>query len=206
MTQTAAGGSQTRASTRPKGRVDRAAAVRRALRTLVAEHGFHGASMSDVAKEAGVASGTAYVHYASKDELVFAAYLEVKRELGLAAVAQIDHTARFHERFVQIWFGIYRHLAGEPERARFLVQIDSSPYAGAAHDMAMRVDGDPIMAEAARPDAVAALAPLPLEVLYDLGLAPAIRLATGMFDGSGALDDELLGSIAEACWRAVTRA
>ncbi|MGZ4707901.1 MAG: TetR/AcrR family transcriptional regulator, partial [Acidimicrobiales bacterium] len=58
--------------------VDRAAAVRAALRTLVARNGFHGASMSAVAAEAGVGTGTAYVHYASKDELVLATYLEVK--------------------------------------------------------------------------------------------------------------------------------
>ena len=41
---------------------DRPAAIRRALRDLVAERGFHGASMGAVAKEAGVAAGTAYVH------------------------------------------------------------------------------------------------------------------------------------------------
>ena len=39
--------------------LDRAAAVRSALRTLVARNGFHGASMSAVADEAGVATGTA---------------------------------------------------------------------------------------------------------------------------------------------------
>lgn len=44
---------------------DRAAAVRNALRTLVARHGLHGASMSAVASEAPVATGTAYTHYAA---------------------------------------------------------------------------------------------------------------------------------------------
>ena len=73
--------------------VDRAAAVRQALRTLVAGHGFHGASMSAVAAEAGVATGTAYTHYASKDELVLAAYLETKAELAAAATADLDRSA-----------------------------------------------------------------------------------------------------------------
>ena len=63
---------------------DRAAAVRAALRTLVADHGFHGAAMSAVARQAGVATGTAYTHYASKDELVLAAYRETKAALGRA--------------------------------------------------------------------------------------------------------------------------
>jgi AcrR family transcriptional regulator len=57
---------------------DRAAAVRAAVRTLVARKGFHGASMSAVAREAGVATGTAYTHYASKDELVLDAYCETR--------------------------------------------------------------------------------------------------------------------------------
>src|SRR5262249_28622624 len=71
----------------------RAAAVRSALRTRVARNGFHGASMSAVAREAGVATGTAYTHYASKDELVLAAYRETKAQLGAAATAGLDTSA-----------------------------------------------------------------------------------------------------------------
>ena len=41
----------------PNPTIDRAAAVRQAMRTLVARHGLHGASMSAIAKEAGVAQG-----------------------------------------------------------------------------------------------------------------------------------------------------
>jgi TetR/AcrR family transcriptional repressor of multidrug resistance operon len=182
--------------------VDRAAAVRSALRTLVARGGFHGASMAAVAGEAGVATGTAYVHYASKDELVLAAYLEVKRELGAAAVADIGAAARPDERFRRMWHGVYRHLAAEPDRARFLVQVDASPYARTAHARAMAAEDDPIMAEAARPDLAACLASLPVEVLYDLGIGPAVRLASaGEELAPGALD-----AVADACWRAITRA
>ncbi len=65
---------------------DRPAAIRRALRDLVAERGFHGASMASVAKRAGVATGTAYVHYSSKEEVVFATYLEIKSDLAEAVL------------------------------------------------------------------------------------------------------------------------
>ncbi len=44
-------------------KLDRAAALRDAARRLVARHGFHGASVAAIAAEAGVATGTAYVHY-----------------------------------------------------------------------------------------------------------------------------------------------
>jgi AcrR family transcriptional regulator len=182
-------------------RVDRAAAVRQALRALVAGHGFHGASMSAVAAEAGVATGTAYTHYASKDELVLAVYRETKAELAAAATSGLDRSAGPAERFRPLWLAAYRHLAANREHALFLLQVDCSPYRDEAHDAALAVGDDPLLREAASPDIAARLLPLPLEVLYELGLAPAVRLAASGIE----LGDEELAVAAEACWRAVTR-
>ncbi|HEV2243308.1 MAG TPA: helix-turn-helix domain-containing protein [Streptosporangiaceae bacterium] len=180
--------------------MDRAAAVRGALRTLVARNGFHGASMSAVASEAGVATGTAYTHYASKDEVVLAAYRETKAKLAAAATTGLDPTAEAAARFRGIWLASYRHLKANPDHARFLVQVDHSPYRSAAHE-AVIADGDPLVAQAAAPDAAAWLLPLPLEVIYELGLSPAVRLAAGGTE----LTEEQLSQIADACWRAITR-
>ncbi|HEX8067116.1 MAG TPA: helix-turn-helix domain-containing protein [Thermoleophilaceae bacterium] len=182
--------------------LDRAAAVRRALRALVAQRGFHGASMSAVAAEAGVATGTAYTHYASKDELVLAAYRETKAELGAAATAGLDLAAGPADRFRSIWLAAHRHLAANRDHALFLLQVDSSPYKPAAHDAAAAADGDPLIEQAAAADIAARLLPLPREVLYELGLGPAVRLAAA----GTALDDAQLEAVADACWRAISRA
>lgn len=180
--------------------IDRSAAVRRAVRALVAQRGFHGASMSAVAAEAGVATGTAYTHYASKDELLLATYFETKAELGAAATAGLDPSAGPAERFHHIWLAMYRHLAANRERALFLLQVDCSPYRAQAHQAAMAGQGDPLIEEATKPDLAANLLSLPLEVIYELGLAPAVRLAA-----SGAeLGDDELATIAAACWRAIS--
>jgi AcrR family transcriptional regulator len=181
---------------------DRAAAVRTALRRLVARHGFHGASMSAVAAEAGVATGTAYVHYRSKDELVLAAYLEVKSDLGRAAVAGLSPAAARApaEQFRTMWLAIHEHLAADPDRARFLVQVEASPYAGPAHATALEVPDDPLVAAASDEAVAAHLAPLPLPVLYDLGIGPAVRLAAAGIE----LAPAALVQVADACWRAIT--
>ncbi len=187
--------------------IDRAAAVRAALRALVAERGFHGASMSAIAREAGVATGTAYTHYESKDALVLAAYAETKAQLAAAAAATtttttttiVDKRATAAERFRDIWLGIYRYLAANPEQARFLLQFDDSPYRARAHE-ALGQD-DPLLAQASDPDFVAELIALPLEVLYELAIAPAVRLA-----GAGTeLRDSELDAVVAACWRAITK-
>jgi AcrR family transcriptional regulator len=178
--------------------IDRGAAVRRALRVLVAERGFHGASMNAIAAEAGVATGTAYTYYPSKDEVVLAAYRETKAELAAAAVAGLDATATPAERFRSIWIASYRHLAANPDHAVFLLQVDSSPYREPAHASHHEAGEDPMMAQAG--EILALLLPLPLDVLYELALAPAVRLAAA----GAALSDDELELVAAACWRAIS--
>jgi AcrR family transcriptional regulator len=180
--------------------VDRAAAVRRALRQLVARHGFHGASMSAVAAEAGVATGTAYTHYSSKDELVLAAYRETKAELAAAATTGMDASAAPEQRFRAIWLAAHRHLTAKRDHALFLLQVDCSPYRAEAHAAALAGDPDPLVEEAVAADLAGLLLPLPLEVLYELGLGPAVRLAAA----GAQLDDRDLRIVADACWRAIT--
>ena len=46
---------------------------------VVADCGFHGASMSLIADAAGVAAGTAYVHFESKDQLMLESYRVLER-------------------------------------------------------------------------------------------------------------------------------
>jgi AcrR family transcriptional regulator len=176
--------------------------VRSSLRRLVAERGFHGASMSAVAADAGVATGTAYVHYESKDALILAVYLETKRRLGEAAAAAVDLAAQPPaQRFEALWIAAYRHLGKNRDDARFLVQADGSPYAEAAHAAAMERDDDPLLLIAAAPDMAAELVPLPVEVLYELGLAPAVHLAARGVELSAAD----LRLAAGGCWRAISR-
>ena len=179
---------------------DRAARIRRALVELVAEHGLYGAVMSAVAKRAGVGTGTAYVYYPSKEALLLDAYWEVKLAIGAAAMAGVDPGAAPADRFRKIWTAVYRHLAADPARARFLVQVDHSPLAAQAHELALAGDQDPLVAAAGSADLRPLLADLELELLYDLGLAPAVRLAASR----PGLPDHELEAVAGACWRAIT--
>jgi hypothetical protein len=79
-----------------------------------------------------------------------------------------------------------------------MLQVDYSPYKAAAH--AALPDDDPLTAEASEPDIAARLAPLPLDVLYEIGIGPAVRLAAAATE----LSDGELDAIAGACWRAVS--
>lgn len=180
--------------------IDRPAAIRRALRDLVAERGFHGASMGAIAKQAGVATGTAYVHYESKDELVYATYLEIKAQLGDAVMADLDMSGEPIDVWRHVLLTAYGFLAEEPERARFLSQLEESPYYEEAH--ARLVATGDALADAAQAEEFASLlANLPDHVIYALSFGVAVRLiASGI-----QLKDEELDTLVTATWRAVTR-
>lgn len=178
-------------------RVDRAALVRRAMVEMVAEQGLHGASMSLVAKRAGVATGTAYVHYASKEDLLIAAFVEAKTGLGEAATARIEPKAQPRAVFETVWRSAYEHLSADKALPMFLLQVEASPLRAAAHDALP--DDDPLTAAANRLSG--AFVDLPSQLLYDLSLAPAVRLAAS----GESLRDHELATLIESCWRAVVR-
>jgi AcrR family transcriptional regulator len=157
--------------------------------------------MAAVAERAGVATGTTYVHYKSKDELVVAAFREVKERLGAAGAAGLVSTAPPADRFRQLWRAVYTHLAADPVQARFLVQFESSPYARDAHANYLAAEDDQLMQAALADDMAALLIDVPLEVLFDLGLGPAVRLVAAGVD----LEPGMLDRMGRACWRAITR-
>lgn len=179
------------------GRVDRAAAIRQSLLELVAEQGLHATSMSDLARRAGVAAGTIYVHYADKDALIRAVYAEVKRDLAMAASANWATADSAEGRFLAAWHGVLQHLSERPERARFLLQIEASPYAGGSVDDEVSAAWSQMIA-----DLGDLLADLPHDVLYGLAFGPAVTLAAR---SAKPADETSLTTLALACWRAITK-
>lgn len=182
------------------GTVDRPAAIRSALRRLVAERGFHGTSMAAVAKEAGVATGTAYVHYESKEELVYAAFLEAKADLAAVVLADDDPADPPIQRWHRFMSAAHDHLRTEPELARFLTQMEESPYYAEAY-LRLAAAGDRLLEMATSPELADLRADMPIEVIYALSLGVVVRLAAG----GAVLDGNQLDELIAATWRAVTR-
>lgn len=193
----------------PSAGVDRAAAVRQALLELVAEQGLHRASMGELARRARVAAGTIYLHYADKNALIHAVHAEVKRDLGLAASSGWDPQAPAERSFLDAWHRVYSHLLDHPERARFLLQVEASPYAmdsrGSQDSQDSQGGGMGDVTEVwsqMTEDLGASLVNLPGDVLFDLALGPAVRLAATAEPDHP--DDAMVVSVARSCWRAIT--
>ncbi|MBU4403910.1 MAG: TetR/AcrR family transcriptional regulator, partial [Actinobacteria bacterium] len=60
---------------------DKRVDVMQAALELIAEQGFHGAPMAAIAKKAGVASGTIYCYFESKDALITELFQELEGKI-----------------------------------------------------------------------------------------------------------------------------
>ena len=95
---------------------------------LITEHGFHGASMAMIAKEADVAAGTIYHHFTNKEDLILQAYDFVNEQLGKAIIKNDDINKNNRDRFVNFWVNLYDFFIQNPSYFKFLVQYANSPF------------------------------------------------------------------------------
>lgn len=101
---------------------------------LVMKQGFHGSPMSQIAQEAGVATGTIYHYFASKDELIIELFKHCKRRIGSAMFKAAEQWLPYQQRFVSIWINLVNFYIQYPEVLSFMEQFFSSPYAQVVHE------------------------------------------------------------------------
>jgi TetR/AcrR family transcriptional repressor of multidrug resistance operon len=96
---------------------------------LVKEHGFHGAPMSQIAKNANVAAGTIYHYFDSKETLIVELFTYTKSKLAEAIVAGDLETKSYKERFFQYMLNQYNFYIENESALKFLEAYANSPYA-----------------------------------------------------------------------------
>jgi len=102
-------------------------AIFRSTLALIKVNGFHGTPMSQIAKNAGVAAGTIYHYFESKDALIQSLYLHVREQLS-ATVPQQSDDQPYKELFLQYWIGQCEFFIGNENVLYFLEQYVTSPY------------------------------------------------------------------------------
>ncbi|MFM9984147.1 MAG: TetR/AcrR family transcriptional regulator [Flavobacteriales bacterium] len=97
---------------------------------MVASGGFHASPMSEVARRSGVAVGTIYHYYATKDDMICDLYLLCKSHMSEAMVKSLQKEGKIRERFENLWKALYTHYINNPFEFSFLQQYHNSPFVG----------------------------------------------------------------------------
>lgn len=99
--------------------VDKRQKIIAAAVDLFVEHGLHGTSMQALAKRAGVATGTVYLYFAGKDDLVAEAFHAIIDRCIATMVADYDEAEPIKERFYHLVERLIRFNIGNPLEFRF---------------------------------------------------------------------------------------
>ena len=108
--------------------IDKKHAIFESTLRLVRDNGFHGAPMSLVAKNAGVAAGTIYHYFASKEQLICELYEYNRTRMMSVIDSSIKAERSYHENFLNIWTGLYKFYVQEPNVLIFFEQFVNSPF------------------------------------------------------------------------------
>lgn len=101
--------------------------LKAALRLFV-ESGFHGTPTSRIAKEAGVANGTLFHYYKTKDELIVALYSSIKGKLNERMHNGTQSELSFKENLKIIYANTLNWAAEHKEEFYFVQQFNTSPF------------------------------------------------------------------------------
>jgi len=188
-------------------RGDKREAVMLAALELVGKNGFHGAPMALIAKRAGVAAGTIYRYFESKDLLIRETYACLEGRILAAVMAEYPDERPMRERFHHIWQRLFAYFLAFPLEFRFIEQFHNSPYGVASRrdKMLGKEDKDIIteLFEEGRKQQL--IKDLPLPVIFALTFGPLADLCRDHILQFIVLDDALIALTVEACWDAVKR-
>jgi len=175
---------------------------------LIAEQGFHGAPMAEIADKAGVASGTIYRYFTSRDTLIIDVYQQLEDKIRATIAEDYSDGRPIRERFLRLQRTVIKYLITHPLHFRFMEQYFNSPYGDTmrrdnllgkpgAHDLLFDIFEEGITQQI--------LKDLPILVLFSLTMGPLIFLMRDHIFGYITLDDHLIESTTEACWDAIRR-
>lgn len=95
---------------------------------LVKEKGLAGITMCEIAKEAGLATGTLYIYFTSKEELINTLFSECRKASAESYFRNYDAAQPFKKGFTVVWMNILQFRIKNFEEVVFMDQCYHSPF------------------------------------------------------------------------------
>ncbi len=182
---------------------DKAEAILGAALDLFVERGFHGTSVPSVAERAGVAAGTIYHYFASKEALVNALYKRWKGEISVRVITDFPFERPVREQFRTIWERMADFALAHPKELAFLELHHHGSY---LDEESRRIENQTVdfgVEMVKRAQAEQALKALPAELLVDLANGAFLGVFRAGLEGRFPLTRATLMDAERCAWEAV---
>jgi AcrR family transcriptional regulator len=173
---------------------------------LIAEQGFHGTTMSQIAKKADVAAGTIYHYFAGKDELINELFKRVIAQMTGAIIRDFRTEASDEENLRHIWRNWVTYFVENPKEFLFHEQYGSSPFVTRMIQEGEEPHVQKVSAYLKGMRASGFCLDLPQELLIAIFYGPIVSIARSCLAGTLKLTPELLNAACEACLKALKKA
>ena len=110
---------------RPKSE-DKRNAILDAATHLFAERGLTAAPTSEISKQAGIAEGTLFTYFKTKDDLINALYRKIKMELADATMSDFPRKKNVGTRLRHVWERYVNWGIANPKQRKVLAQLTVS--------------------------------------------------------------------------------
>jgi AcrR family transcriptional regulator len=110
---------------RPKSE-DKRNAILDAATRLFAERGLAAAPTSEISSQAGVAEGTLFTYFKTKDDLINVLYRQVKLELADAMMSDFPRKKNLRTRLRHVWDRYVNWGIANPKQRKVLAQLQVS--------------------------------------------------------------------------------
>jgi AcrR family transcriptional regulator len=164
--------------------------------------------MADIAKKAGVAAGTIYRYFESKDVLITELHRELTDKINVVLQEGYPSGKPLREKFLYLFREILQYFIKNPVHCRYLEQYFNSPYG-------ISLRRDRLISESSNQGIMMdifdqgiekqILKELPKAVLISLAFGPLTSLVREQSLGFINFDENLIKQTAEACWDAIKR-
>lgn len=100
---------------------------------LIHKDGIAGLKMAGIAKAANLATGTLYIYFKNKEDLINALYSKLEKESVERFLKGYNDSMPFKESLKTVWLNYLKHRIEHHEESVFLEQYYRSPYITRQH-------------------------------------------------------------------------
>ena len=101
--------------------------IKKAVVSIILQQGMNGASISKIAKSAGVSPATVYIYYENKDEMLRDIYNEYAEDIFSHLLCQVDGQMSGEEFINSLIREYYDYIISNEEKYHFVEQFDFCP-------------------------------------------------------------------------------
>lgn len=182
---------------------EKRSALLQAALALFAEQGFNGSSTALIAKRAGVASGTLFFHFNSKEELIQELFRVVRSKIEKNILENVQVKMPVKDRFLYVFSKLLRYLLANPEEFKFMEQYHFSPFSD--REDRSNVENEPLRNLLLEAREQQFIKDAPLLFLEAVAFGPIASLAREHATRGTLISDELVQLTVHACWDGLKR-